>query len=171
VASPVGTSAATPTVADDGSPSTTTRSTPSLEWESVTVREVVDGDTMRVEYPDGRTDTIRLLGVDTPETHTAVSPEEFDGVPDTPAGRAWLRTWAEEASAFATERLAGERGEIATDPTADRRGGFDRLLVYVRVDGTVFNRALLDRGYARLYDTTFSRREAFADAATAAGWW
>jgi micrococcal nuclease len=128
------------------------------------VTEVVDGDTMEVEYPDGRTDTVRLLGVDTPETHVEVAPEEFEGVPDTPAGRAWLRTWGEEASAFATDRLAGRQVEIATDPAADRRGGFDRLLVYLTVDGTLFNRALLERGYARLYDTTFSRREAFAAA-------
>jgi micrococcal nuclease len=128
------------------------------------VTDVVDGDTMEVEYPDGRTDTVRLLGVDTPETHAEVSPGEFEGVPDTPAGRAWLRTWGEEATSFATEQLAGQQVEIATDPTADRRGGYDRLLVYLTVDGTLFNRALLERGYARLYDTQFTRRDAFAAA-------
>jgi micrococcal nuclease len=138
--------------------------TPAIEGETVTVSEVVDGDTMRVEYADGRTETVRLLGVDAPETHAEVSPAEFEGVPDTPAGRAWLRSWGVTASAFATERLAGRQVEIATDPRADRRGGFGRLLVYVTVDGVRFNRALLDRGYARLYDTDFSRRAAFADA-------
>jgi len=54
------------------------------------------------------------------------------------------------------------------DGTADRRGGYGRLLVYLYDDGVLFNRILIDRGYARLYDTTFERRGTFEAAETAA---
>jgi len=93
-----------------------------------------------------------------------VSPDEFEGVPDTEAGRACLRSWGERASEFATERLAGASVTVTTDSEADRRGGYDRLLAYVTVEGESFNRALLEDGYARLYDTQFSKRDAFAAA-------
>ena len=55
------------------------------------VSRVIDGDTIEVRYRNGTTDTIRLLGVDTPETSGGVSPQEFKGIPDTEAGRAHLR--------------------------------------------------------------------------------
>jgi micrococcal nuclease len=131
---------------------------------TATVVHVVDGDTLDVRFADGSEDRVRLLGVDTPEVHEGVSPDEFEGVPDTEAGRACLRSWGERASEFATERLAGASVTVTTDSEADRRGGYDRLLAYVTVEGESFNRALLEDGYARLYDTQFSKRDAFAAA-------
>lgn len=53
---------------------------------------------------------------------------------------------------------------IETDPQADRRGGYGRLLVYLTYDGELFNRQFLDQGHARLYDSSFSKRLTFADA-------
>ena len=129
---------------------------------SATVVHVVDGDTVDVRFADGAEDRVRLLGVDTPEVHDDVSPGEFEGVPDTEAGRACLRSWGERASGFATERLDGATVTVTVDSQADRRGGYDRLLAYVTADGESFNRALLDGGYARLYDTRFSRHDEFA---------
>lgn len=35
------------------------------------ITRVIDGDTMDVLFNDGRTDRVRLLGVDTPETNAA----------------------------------------------------------------------------------------------------
>lgn len=119
---------------------------------------------MEIRYQSGRTDTIRLLGVDTPETYGQVSSEEFEGIPDTRDGRAWLSDWGSKASSFAQTELAGRTVRIATDPEADRRGGYDRLLVYLYVDGTNFNKQLLTEGYARLYDSQFSKRQAFVSA-------
>jgi len=140
--------------------------TPTAGERTATVVDVVDGDTLEVRYPDGSEDRVRLLGVDTPETRADNSPGEFEGVPDTDAGRACLADWGDRATAFAEERLAGERVVVATDAAADRRGGYDRLLAYVTVDGRdqSVNRALLAGGYARLYDTEFARRDAFAAA-------
>ncbi|WP_379742920.1 lamin tail domain-containing protein [Halopenitus salinus] len=138
----------------------------------VTVIEVVDGDTMHVRLPDGSRDTIRLLGVDTPEVGDGnVDPAEWEGIPDDEAGRTWLAAWGDRASVHAETRLAGEDVYVETDPTADYRGSYDRLLVYVYRNEsarTSFNRRLIDEGYARLYESEFERRSAYRSAETAA---
>lgn len=134
------------------------------EPRTATVVDVVDGDTVDVHFEDGTTERVRLLGVDTPEVHTEVDPSEFEGVPDTEAGRSCLDTWGDRASEFATERLAGKTVTVVTDPVADRRGSYDRLLAYVETGGNSFNYALLKQGYARLYDTEFTERDRYAAA-------
>jgi micrococcal nuclease len=135
----------------------------------VTVEEVVDGDTVTVVFADGTVEDVRLLGVDTPEVYADVQPEEFEGVPDTEAGRAHLRTWGRRATEFAESRLKpGDTVRIVVDETADRRGDYGRLLVYLYDEGDLFNRLLLEGGYARLFDTTFGKRSAFANAAATA---
>ncbi|WP_233553806.1 thermonuclease family protein [Halococcus sp. IIIV-5B] len=48
-----------------------------------------------------------------------------------------------------------------TDDESDRRGSFGRLLVYIYVDDSNFNQQLLEDGYARVYDSSFSLREDF----------
>ncbi|AZH25676.1 thermonuclease family protein [Haloplanus aerogenes] len=129
---------------------------------TVRVTDVVDGDTVDVRFPDGRADTVRLLGVDTPEVHVENDPAEFEGIPDTEAGRSCLRRYGERASGFAVERLADRRVTLRFDAAAGRRGGYDRLLAYVVVDDRSFNAALLERGYARLYDSSFRERDRYA---------
>ena len=131
-------------------------------WTGTVVR-VVDGDTREVEFPNGEVDTVRLLGVDTPETSAeSTSPAEFEGISETDAGRAHLATWGAEASAFAESELAGEEVTVVTG--GDRRGGYGRLLAVLYVDGEDFNERLLTGGYARLYDTEFAKRDAYAAA-------
>lgn len=162
---PTRTPTATPSPTPTPVPTTETPRGPAegSEW-TVTVTRVVDGDTLEVRFPNGEVDTLRLLGVDTPETTLSrVTPDEFEGVPDTTDGRDWLYEWGERASQFATRELDGERVRIAVDPDADRRGSFGRLLVYVYTDGENFNARLLEEGYARLYESTFSERGRFAD--------
>jgi micrococcal nuclease len=135
---------------------------------TVRVTHVVDGDTVDVRFADGREDTVRLLGVDTPEVHAENDPSEFEGVPDTSAGRDCLRRHGERATAYAEERLAGREVTLRFDAVADRRGGYDRLLAYIEVDGRSFNAALLERGHARLYDSTFAERDRYASLETEA---
>jgi micrococcal nuclease len=143
-------------------------------WIGTVVR-VVDGDTMEVEFPNGEVEAVRLLGVDTPETSVeSTSPGEFEGIPDTDAGRAHLQAWGTEASDFAESELAGEDVTVVTG--GDRRGGYGRLLAVLYVDGEDFNARLLAAGYARLYDTEFAKRDAYAAAeadarARGAGLW
>jgi micrococcal nuclease len=146
------TSTATPT---QSGPATGT------EW-TVTVTRVIDGDTMEVRFPNGETDTVRLLGVDTPETTLSrVSPDEFEGIPDTTAGRDHLYNWGQKATQFAEAELDGTVVRITVDGQADRRGYYGRLLVYIYVDGENFNKRLLTDGYARMYDSSFAQRNEF----------
>lgn len=168
---PTPTATPTPTLTASPTPTPTATQTPEpargpargTEW-TVTVTRVVDGDTVEVRFPNGETDTLRLLGVDTPETSLGkVSPGEYEDVPDTTSGRDWLYKWGQRASQFATDELDGEQVRIEVDPQADRRGSYGRLLVYVYVDGENFNERLLSEGYARMYDSSFSERSRFAD--------
>ena len=128
------------------------------------VTAVVDGDTIDVRLANGTTETIRLLGIDTPEVHVENEPAEFEGVPDTDAGRTCLRNAGEQASARVESRLAGENVTLLFDSVSDRRGGYGRLLAYVSHRGTNVNAALVADGSARVYDAAFALRAQFEDA-------
>jgi micrococcal nuclease len=135
---------------------------------TATVTRVVDGDTVKIAFEDGTEDTVRLIGVDTPEVHAENSPDEFEGVPETQAGRDCLRRWGEAASERLKERLTGAEVGLAYDANLDRRGYYGRLLAYVVHDGANVNYGLVADGYARVYDSSFTRKAAFLDAESAA---
>ena len=97
-----------------------------------TVTAVFDGDTIQVAW-GSRRETVRLLGVDTPETVH----------PDRP-----VECFGPEASAYTTERLLGRTVSLTFD--RERRDRYGRLLAYVAVEGESVNDELLDRGFARL---------------------
>ena len=96
------------------------------------VVDVLDGDTIVVRR--GPTDdTIRLLGVDTPETHHPTKP---------------VQCYGPEASDFTTAQLLGRTVRLEDDvQTHDIYG---RHLAYVYLHGERFEDVLLRRGYARL---------------------
>lgn len=135
--------------------------TSSADTLSATVTDVVDGDTVDVRFSNGSTDTVRLLGVDTPEVYGANDPAEYEGVPNTEAGERCLHEAGENASAYAKNALAGEQVALVLDDQADQRGDYGRLLAYVRDDGRNFNYDLVDTGNARVYDSTFSQSDRF----------
>jgi micrococcal nuclease len=116
------------------------------------VTRVIDGDTVEVRFANGEVDTVRLIGVDTPETSVSnQNPSEY-GIPDTPSGSDWLLMWGENAESFANNELAGEEVLVVTDPEGDTRGYYGRLLAYVYYsNGENFGHVLLERGYARVY--------------------
>jgi micrococcal nuclease len=95
-----------------------------------TVTRVVDGDTIHVSL-GGQDVTIRLIGIDTPETVAPGQPIECFGP---------------ESSHFTTRWLTGERIELEYD--RDLIDPFDRTLAYVWLDGRLFNETLIERGYA-----------------------
>ncbi|EMA42786.1 lamin tail domain-containing protein [Halococcus saccharolyticus] len=133
---------------------------------AATVIRVVDGDTIEVRYSNGTIDTVRLLGVDTPEVHVANDPPEFEGVPDTEAGNTCLRDAGRNASEFVERVLADEQVRLVVG--GDRRDRYGRLLAFVRHDGTGVNYRLVAEGYARVYDTSFAGRDRFDRAETRA---
>lgn len=120
------------------------------------VTRVVDGDTIDVTFLDGSTDTVRLLGVDTPETFSANKAYEYRNVTDI----ACLDRWGDLATAFAIEALQGQVVDLVLDPAAGERGFYGRLLAYVVVNDRDFNAKLIERGYARVYSEGTSSREA-----------
>lgn len=117
------------------------------------VERVVDGDTIEVNIA-GRGETVRLIGVDTPETKK----------PDTP-----VECFGPEASTRLAELLpVGTPMRLERD--IDSRDRYRRLLAYVyrEPDDLFVNAVLIDEGLARPYP--FEPNTTFADQfATAAG--
>ncbi|EMA04564.1 endonuclease [Haloferax mediterranei ATCC 33500] len=139
--------------------------TPSASGDvTVDVVEVVDGDTIKVVMPNGSRETIRLLGVDTPEVYGENTPDEFEGIPETDAGKACLGAAGDDASAYAKSRLSDETVELRYDEKAGKRGYYGRILAYVVVDGSEFNYDLITDGHARFYDSSFEERERYERA-------
>lgn len=151
------------------SESQSTASVPSAvsggEARHATVTRVIDGDTMEVQFANGEEDTVRLIGVDTPETTLGdVNPGEYEDIPDTPAARDHLYSWGQQASQYATDELEGQEVRVVVDSEGDRRGSYGRLLAYLYIGDENFNLALLEGGYARVYDSSFSLRDEFDNA-------
>jgi micrococcal nuclease len=98
------------------------------------VTRVVDGDTIKVALPRGRSDTVRYIGMDTPETKR----------PGTP-----VQCYGHAASAANARMVSGRAVLLRFD--AERRDRYGRLLAYVqrRSDGVFVNAELVRRGYAR----------------------
>lgn len=132
---------------------------------TATVSRVIDGDTVEIAYDNGETESVRLLGVDTPETHTDTKPGEFSGVPDDESGAEGLGFAGERASAYVKERIPpGTEVGIAFDPESEYRGFFGRLLAYIYVDGQQLNYQLVERGYARKYPNTIADNDQYLRA-------
>jgi micrococcal nuclease len=101
------------------------------------VVRVVDGDTL-VASAGGRTFYVRLLGIDTPETHRPGTPVECGG----PEASASMRALARPGAAVRLE----------TDPGQDRVDRYGRLLAYVWLsDGRLLEEAQLASGWATTY--------------------
>ena len=160
---PTARATASPTPSETPTETATPTATPTTDRtsEQVTVVEIVDGDTVDIRYPDGSRATARLLGVDTPEVHSETSPSEFEGVPDSSAGRSCLRDYGEQASSFTEEALLGETVQITFDENEGRTGYYGRLLIYIHTDDDFFNYQLIEEGYARVYDSQFEKRDQF----------
>jgi micrococcal nuclease len=113
------------------------------------VTHVVDGDTIDVSLPDGSEETVRYIGIDTPETVKPGTPVQCGG----------------PRAHDVNERLVGGRTvSLRFDP--ERRDVYGRLLAYVYVrhgDGRPLfvNAALVRRGLARTL--TIPPNDSFAE--------
>ena len=110
-----------------------------------TVTRVVDGDTLKVMVK-GEEETIRLIGVNTPESVDPRRPVECFG---------------EEASEFVKQRVEGEQVKLVTDSTQSDRDRYDRLLRYVYVGDEMLNREIIAEGYG--FEYTVGSKHLFAD--------
>ncbi len=115
------------------------------------VKHVVDGDTIDVGM-DGKTERVRLIGIDTPET---VDPRKS------------VQCFGREASNKTKEMLSGKQVRLEADSTQDNRDKYGRLLRYVFLeDGTNYNQWLITQGYAHeyTYDTPYKFQTEFKAA-------
>ena len=122
---------------------------------SATVKRVVDGDTIEIAI-GGKTERVRLIGVDTPETKHPTKGVECYGP---------------EASAY-TEQLLPTGTALRVERDIEARDKYGRLLLYVyTADSNVFvNLDLVMNGYARpmVFEPNTAHKADFAQAATQA---
>lgn len=109
----------------------------------VSVRRVVDGDTVIVDFPTGERERVRLIGVDTPETVHPKKPVQHYG---------------REASAFTKKELTGKNVWLQMDVQV--RDRYQRALGYVWMEKPgeseksvrkgMFNARLILEGYGQV---------------------
>lgn len=122
----------------------------------------VDGDTIAVNM-NGRTEYVRFIGVDTPETHK----------PNTP-----VQCYGPDAAAYTKRTIGSQRVRLVADPLSTDRDRYGRLLRYVYLpDGIDLDEALIQNGYGFYYpyfpfskSSSFSADEQYA-IATHKGLW
>ena len=102
------------------------------------IAHYVDGDTIAVNM-NGKTETVRFIGIDTPETHK----------PNTP-----VQCYGPAAAAHTQNAIKAQGGKVRldSDPLSTNRDRYNRLLRYVYLpDGTNLNELNIQQGYAFYY--------------------
>jgi micrococcal nuclease len=100
------------------------------------IHNFIDGDTIAVNM-NGHVETVRMIGVDTPETHR----------PNTP-----VQCYGPQAAAFTKYLIGRNSVRLQADPLDTNRDRYDRLLRYVYLsDGTLVESKLISGGYGFAY--------------------
>lgn len=97
------------------------------------VKRIVDGDTFYIDDGTEKGSSVRLIGVDTPETKHPRKEVEYYG---------------KEASDYLKTLLAGKTVRLEFD--VQERDRYGRLLAYVYVGKTFVNADLVKNGYAQI---------------------
>jgi len=121
--------------------------------ETFSVVSVTDGDTLKVNI-NGAVETIRVIGINTPETVHPSKPVECFG---------------REASAKAKELLTGTKVIISYDQSQGTRDKYDRLLAYITLaDGRDFGETMLKEGfgYEYTYNIPYEKQSSYKAAQT-----
>lgn len=148
---PAGRTPVPPQLASVATQSPRATSTPSLPQNTYAVVRVVDGDTISI-IKDGKTVTLRLIGLDTPETVDPRKP---------------VQCFGKAASDKAKELLTGKMVRIELDASQGTLDKYARTLAYVfLVDGTFFNEYMIAEGYGHeyTYNLPYKYQKEFKDA-------
>jgi micrococcal nuclease len=132
--------------------------------QAARVDRVIDGDTLKVRLADGRLRTVRILGIDTPETKKPDTPVECGGEQASAA----MRSLALSGSGYGAR---GREVQLISDPTGDQVDRFGRTLAYVEADGLDLGGRQVADGWAKVYayqGRQFRRRARYEQSARAA---
>lgn len=133
------------------------------------VTAVVDGDTIRVRRGFYKSYTVRLIGIDTPETKRPGTPVECGGPEATSSMFRLGFTRPRDTDGdglYDRKGGKGRRVKVITDPTQDRRDRNGRLLAYVKSARGSLAGAQLRAGWAAVYvfEDPFEQLAAFQTA-------
>lgn len=118
------------------------------------ITDVVDGDTIKVSVTGAKRDnyTVRLLGIDTPETYGGV---ECGGREASSSMWAMSFSAPQDSDSDGLVDSAGGEGrrvKLTTDPTQARFDRYGRLLAYARTfDGSDLNYEQVALGWSKAY--------------------
>ncbi len=105
---------------------------------SYSINHFIDGDTIAIDM-NGAVETVRMIGVDTPETHKPNTPVQCYG----PAAAAYTKN---------SITAAGGRVRLVSDSLSTDRDRYDRLLRYVYLaNGQLLEDNLIKNGYGFYY--------------------
>jgi|Napbiome12C3dose_1001474.scaffolds.fasta_scaffold00001_72 micrococcal nuclease len=133
-------------------PTPTVENSPKKDKQEAKVVKVIDGDTLDASF-NGKTERIRFIGVNTPETVDPRKPVECFG---------------ERASVVAKENLSGETIWLESDSSQSDRDKYNRLLRYVWTDDATvdFGKVMIATGFAYeyTYDTPYKYQKEYKQA-------
>lgn len=111
------------------------------------VTEILDGDTIEVDM-DGTREKVRMIGVDTPETHDPRKP---------------VQCYGRAATDFTKSLIADQAVRLAADPENSNRDRYQRLLRYVYLpDGRLLQAEIIKAGYGFAYTSfPFTKADEF----------
>ncbi len=99
--------------------------------QSAVVTAVYDGDTLKVRLSGGKSEIVRLIGIDAPELDDSRGEAHF---------------FALMSKRFTFTNLYGKNVRLEYD--WERRDQYGRLLAYVFLRGSLFNEFMIRQGYA-----------------------
>lgn len=122
------------------------QSVPEVMASDYTVTEADDGDTIKVRM-GGKIETVRFIGVDTPETKDP---------------RKAVQCFGKQASEYTKGLLLGKQIRLESDPNDSDRDKYKRLLRYVYLGDELINAKLISEGYGFAYTVfPFTKLEEF----------
>lgn len=119
------------------------------EKRAYLVKKVNDGDTFEVEI-DGKSEKVRMLGIDTPEKWDS---DKFErDLKRTGKDKETIKKLGTLSSDFTTRLIGGKKVILIPDTKGDNKDRYGRLLRYVYLeDGTFVNLKIVEEGYANAY--------------------
>ena len=117
----------------------------------IPVERVIDGDTIKIIY-EGKSESVRIIGINTPETKHPEKPIECFGP---------------EASNFAEELMSNKEILLEFDESQGKYDKYNRLLAYIWLpNGQLYSEVAIENGFGfeDTYDGEYKYQKVHQDA-------